>query len=200
MERPILIFDLGGIFVELSGVAQMQEWTRDRLNVDELWSIWFKSHYVKKFEQGRMDEHTFANGIISEYGLPVDSDEFLSHFESWASRLFPGSRRLLNGLKDRYTLASLSNTNRIHWTLLCDNYNLDDCFHHNFPSHETGNIKPDMETFTHVIQALSTDPGQLMFFDDTAANVEQAKKAGINAYQVVGIEQLNRALSDLNLV
>lgn len=200
MKRPTLIFDLGGVFVELTGVAQMLEWTRDHLDVDQLWTIWFTSDYVKRFEKGQMDEITFAQGVIAEYGLPVEIDEFLSHFKSWSCRLFPGSRRLLLSLKATYTLASLSNTNHIHWSNLCDNYNLSDYFHHNFPSHETGHIKPDMESFTHVIGELSTDPGSLFFFDDTAANVEQARKAGIQAYQVVGIDQLNRTLSDLNLV
>lgn len=199
MTRPILIFDLGGVFVELTGVDQMREWTQHRMDVDELWSIWLTSDYVKGFERGQMDEQTFARGIIEEYGLSVESDEFLSHFSSWASRLFPGSRSLLNRLKDSYTLASLSNTNHIHWTLLCNNYNLGDYFHHNFPSHEVGSVKPDMEIFTHVIKELSTDPDQLIFFDDTRANIEQARNAGIQAYQVVGLDHLNQTLSDLNL-
>lgn len=200
MTQPILIFDLGGVFIELTGVDTMHEWTRDRLDINELWDIWFNSEYVKGFETGQMDKRTFARGIIGEYGLPVETEEFLRHFSTWSNQLFPGTRRLLDRLKDTYTLVSLSNTNAIHWENLCDQFNLDRFFHHNFPSHVMGKIKPDLSTFTYVMDQLDARPGEAFFFDDTVANVQNARRAGMNAFHVVGIDHLNRTLSDLSLI
>lgn len=200
MNNPTLIFDLGGVFIELTGVETMMEWTQNRLSVDELWATWIASDHVKLFETGQTNELTFAQGMIKEFDLPVSTDEFLFHFSSWANRLFPGSRKLLTQLKQSYTLVSLSNTNVIHWDNLCDQFDIDRYFHFNFPSHMTGKIKPDLHTFTHVISELSTPPDQLFFFDDNPDNIANAKHAGLNAHQVVGLTGLNEALSRLSLV
>lgn len=200
MDKPALVFDLGGVFVELTGLATMKQWTKGRLSVDQLWTIWFESDYVKQFESGFMDPKTFARGIIHEFGLPVNADEFLVHFSGWSNQLFPGSRHLLKSLKDRYTLASLSNTNSIHWTFLCENLCIDKYFHINFPSHLIGKVKPEIDTFHYVIEQLSIPPEQIYFFDDTVFNVENAKKAGLKAFQVVGLNQLKETLNRLELV
>jgi putative hydrolase of the HAD superfamily len=194
-----LIFDLGGVFVKLTGVEKMMEWTRGRYTVDELWAVWFQSEAVKGFETGAIDAASFAIGIIREYGLPVSIDEFLYHFSSWASEMFPGSRRLLSGLRDTYTLVSLSNTNIMHWDLLCDRYQLDQYFHHNFPSHEIGRIKPEAATFDYVLSQLPSPAHRVIFFDDTPKNIESARSVGIHAVQVQGVDGLTRTLSHLGI-
>lgn len=200
LNMPALIFDLGGVFIELTGVEKMLEWTGNRLTVEELWSIWFSSHAVKDFETGRLDAHTFAVGIIQDYNLPVDPHEFLVHFSSWSNQLYPGSRHLLTHLGVRYTLASLSNTNVIHWQNMCDRFDIDQYFHYNFPSHETGRIKPEINTFFYVIDQLSVPPDQIFFFDDNPDNVDSARQAGMNAFRVVGLSELNQTLSLLDLM
>lgn len=194
-----LIFDLGGVFIKLTGVEKMMEWTMGRFTEEELWAVWFQSEAVKGFETGAIDAHSFAMGIISEYGLSVSVDEFLHHFSSWASEMFPGSRRLLSGLRDRYTLVSLSNTNSMHWDLLCGRYQLDQYFHHNFPSHEIGRIKPETATFDYVLSQLPSPAHRVIFFDDTPKNIESARRVGIHAVQVLGVDNLSRTLSRLGI-
>lgn len=194
-----LIFDLGGVFVKLTGVEKMMEWTNGRFTVDELWAVWFQSDSVKGFETGAIDADSFAMGIIGEYGLSVSVDEFLRHFSSWASEMFPGSRRLLSGLRDKYTLVSLSNTNTMHWDLLCDRYQLDQYFHHNFPSHEIGRIKPEAATFDYVLSQIPSPAHRVIFFDDTPQNIKSARSVGIHAVQVLGVDGLSQTLSRLGI-
>jgi putative hydrolase of the HAD superfamily len=200
MNSPALLFDLGGVFIELTGVSQMLEWTDHRLTIDELWSIWLSSEAVRSFESGRLDARSFARGVIHDYTLDIDIDEFLVHFSSWSNRLFPGSRRLLTALSERYTLASLSNTNAIHWANLCERFGIDRYFHFNFPSHQIGRVKPAIDTFTYVIDQLERPANQIFFFDDHPDNIASAKQAGLNAHQVIGIDDLNQTLSRLSLV
>ncbi|GAB6096324.1 HAD family phosphatase [Desulfatiferula olefinivorans] len=200
MNEPTLIFDLGGVFIELTGVSQMREWTGHRLSVDELWSIWLHSEAVRRFESGLLDPRSFAQGVIDDYALSIDIDVFLDHFSSWSNHLFPGSRRLLSALSERYTLASLSNTNAIHWTNLCERFGIDRYFHHNFPSHQIGRVKPAIDTFTYVIDQLDSPAEQIFFFDDHPDNIASARQAGLNAHQVVGLDDLNRTLSSLSLI
>lgn len=200
MNPPALIFDLGGVFIELTGVSQMLDWTGHRLSVDELWSIWLRSDAVRHFESGQLDARSFAQGVIDDYTLAIGIDEFLIHFSSWSNRLYPGSRRLLASLAQRYTLVSLSNTNAIHWGNLCERFKIDRYFHFNFPSHQIGRVKPAIDTFTYVIDQLDRPASQIFFFDDHPDNIASARQAGLNAHQVVGIDDLRRTLSRLSLV
>ena len=41
----------------------------------------------------------------------------------------------------------MSNTNEIHWARFSSALSLDDSFHHNYPSHLVGKLKPDAEYF-----------------------------------------------------
>ena len=48
----VLLFDVGGVLVQLSGVEVMLEWLDHRISVDELWRRWLQSVPVRKFETG----------------------------------------------------------------------------------------------------------------------------------------------------
>lgn len=195
-----LIFDLGGVFIELTGVSTMLEWTNGRFSVDELWDLWFTSKGVKLFETGQTNSVVFAESIIDEFRLPVNHQEFLLHFSSWSNILFPGTRKLLSSLKNKYTLVSLSNTNHIHWNNICDFFHIDRYFDYNFPSHLTGKLKPDIDTYEFVIQNISTPPDEMIFFDDNRTNIINATNAGITSYQVSGIDQLYSKINELELL
>jgi putative hydrolase of the HAD superfamily len=67
-------------------------------------------------------------------------------------------------------------------------------------SNEIEMVKPDHEVFEHVIRDLSVAPDRIAFFDDTPVNVEAASNAGLNAFEVDGIEQLSARLQQLGLL
>ena len=195
-----LLFDIGGVFVQLTGVSTMIEWTGNQYTVSKLWDLWIHSTSVRLFETGHIEAKQFASMITEEFQLTVDSTEFIEQFSSWSNMLYPGSRRLLSILKEKYTIASLSNTNPIHWGTLCDEIKLDTFFHFNFPSHLTGHIKPAPETFSFVADALDAAPEELLFFDDNAANIKNASLCGLQAFLVEGVDDLQMTLRKLGLI
>jgi putative hydrolase of the HAD superfamily len=67
-------------------------------------------------------------------------------------------------------------------------------------SDELGLVKPDREIFEHVIRDLGVPPSRIAFFDDTAINVEVARDAGMAAYEVDGIVELEARLHQLGLL
>jgi len=79
----VLLFDVGGVLVQLSGVETMLEWLGRRVTADELWRMWLESVPVRKFETGRIDASEFAAGVTSEFGLPVEPRQFLEAFIRW---------------------------------------------------------------------------------------------------------------------
>lgn len=192
-----ILFDLGGVLVELAGVEQMLFWSPGVADTHELWRRWLHSPAVRGFETGATTRDAFAAAIVAEFALPVAAEVFLDAFTYWPRALYPGATALLEELKPRYQLASVSNTNEIHWRRFRDEWSLDGHFHHNFPSFRVGRLKPDAAYFEHVLDVLGTHADNVLFVDDNTINVDAAAKLGIVARKVTGPEGVRAALADV---
>jgi len=157
----VVLFDVGGVLVEPSGVATMLTWMDNRVSAEELWEMWLTSPTVRSFETGKLSAEEFAI---------------------------------------RYRRATLCNTNPIHWSCLTQNKRLMSAFEHHFASHLIGKIKPDEEAFRHVTDALGCEPEEVLFLDDNQLNVLGARTIGMNATQVKGIPEAERALVDFGVI
>jgi putative hydrolase of the HAD superfamily len=190
----VILFDLGGVLIELTGVPTMLAWTRGRFSESQLWDRWLSSPAVREFERGRTTPEDFGGAMVAEFGLPVSTATFLEEFLFWPRRLYPGTRALLRTLAERYTVASLSNISAMHWERVCNEMELAPCFDANFPSFETGYVKPDQEAFLHALESLGSPPERVLFMDDNAANVETARSLGMAAFTVAGLESVKSVL------
>ncbi len=198
-QFDVILFDLGGVLVELSGVPTMHQWSDQQYDDDGLWSMWLHSESVRAFETGVTNASQFAEQIIEEMDLAVEKAEFLDKFTRWPRGLFPGVTELLANLRERHTLACLSNTNELHWPRLMNEMGLDELLDHHFPSHMLGMLKPDLEVFEHVVQSLLCEPASILFLDDNSINVESAREIGMTAHQVRGPEDIKRLIQALDL-
>jgi putative hydrolase of the HAD superfamily len=195
----VILFDLGGVVIELTGVAQMCAWT-GIADDEELWRRWLMSPGVRSFETGRATAEEFAAAMCLEFGLPVGAAEFMAEFALWPSRVFPGAHELLGALASRHRLAALSNNNAVHWERISRDMGLGRYFSASFLSHEIGLLKPDRAVFEHVAEALGAPPGRILFLDDNRLNVEQAASVGMVAHRVAGVEQTAALLLELGLL
>jgi len=194
-----ILFDLGGVMIELAGVERMLEWSPTLGTTEELWRRWLSSPAVRDYETGRTDRVTFADAIVGEFGLPVDAETFLGEFAWWPRSLHPDAGALLAALAPRYRLASLSNTNELHWHRFARDWDLPAMFHHNFPSFMVGKLKPDAEYFEHALDALGIAADRALFVDDNRINVEAARAVGLHARQVPRFEALAPTLAELGI-
>ncbi len=182
----VLMFDLGGVLVELGGVSDMLHLTNDALSADELWRQWLRSPTGRAFESGRMDPSSFAQGMVEEFQLSISPEAFLQRFSNWLGPLSPGALDLLDELSGRYPLACLSNTNALHWTRMADDMELGRRFDYAFPSHRTGRVNPDLDAFLHPLESMGVAAARVLYFDDHPLNVEAAARAGLRAFRVNG--------------
>jgi HAD superfamily hydrolase (TIGR01509 family) len=196
----VILFDLGGVLIELAGVEKMLEWSRDVDTTEELWRRWLHSAAVRRFETGAIGRDEFAAAVIAEFGVPVGPDEFLAAFTWWPRSVFPGAFELLATMRRRYRTASVSNTNEIHWDRFANVWSLHTAFDHNFPSHQVGKLKPDADYFAHVVAAVGTAPERVLFIDDNAINVEAARRLGLHARRVAGVDGARAAFRELGLL
>jgi HAD superfamily hydrolase (TIGR01509 family) len=196
----IVLFDVGGVLVELSGVPTMLAWMGNRVSTEERWKMWLTSPVVRAFETGRSTPEIFADQLIAEMALPVGRDRLLQEFARWTLGLLPGARDLVGRVPRRYTRATLCNSNALHWPRLMRDMQLAEAFDYHFASHLMGKIKPDEEAFYHVTETLNCAAGEILFLDDNELNVEAAKRVGMNAAQVKGVRAAERVLAEAGVL
>jgi glucose-1-phosphatase len=196
----VVLFDVGGVLVQLGGVEPMLTWLGARVSADEFWRMWLQSVPVRRFETGQIEPGEFAAGVISEFGLPVEPQRFLEAFIGWPTGLYPGTLEMLARIPRSYGRAILSNSNALHWPRVLNDMRLGSVFDQCFVSHLTGRIKPDLDAFEDVVDSLGCLAAQVLFLDDNMLNVEAAQAFGIRAVRVKGAAEAQRVLTDLGII
>ena len=199
-EIQVVLFDVGGVLIELRGVPTMLAWLGHRVTLEELFAQWLASPVVRRFETGRATPADFAEQIIREMSLPVGPEEFVANFRSWLVGLYPGALDLVRSVPPRFKRATLCNTSELHWPRLTGEFGLQEVFHHHFASHVTGKIKPDREAYQNVLDTLGCNAASVFFLDDNMPNVEAAREIGMHARQVRGPAEARRALTEAGIL
>ena len=194
----ILLFDAGGVLIELGPPPVDTAWLPADKTLDELWADWLHMDVSRRFESGALTDQEFARELIESLGLQTSVSVFLKKFEAWPLAPFAGTVEWLKQLSSTYETAMLSNTNELHWRRMKDEMGLGDVLHHYFLSHKLGLVKPDADIFEKVLQQLDASAEQVVFFDDNKANIDAALAIGMQARHVVGPEQVRQAVASLN--
>lgn len=182
MRDSILLFDLGGVLVDL---ADPVEAIGLDMTGEEFWSTWLHSPLVKSFETGQLSTAEFVTQFGAELGFD-EAQEFDRALRRWRLPMFSGAEQALQSLTQSHTVALLSNTNEIHWNHVNTQSNVFSEFDKLFLSYETGNAKPTEAAFDDVVRHFDCDPAQIVFFDDSVGNVDAARQKGLRAVQVSG--------------
>jgi HAD superfamily hydrolase (TIGR01509 family) len=199
MPTQVVLFDLGGVLVELGGVDRFGGLIGEA-DENEIWRVWLTSYWVRRFERGHCTREDFAGGMVVEHDLEVAADDFLEQFLNWPQGLIPGALDLIADLAAHVRPACLSNTNELHWHEQIDAHLVQAMFETRFLSHEIGLVKPDREIFEHVVEGLGCDPGEVLFLDDNQLNVDGARSVGLDAHRVAGVEDSRCVLANHGLL
>lgn len=196
----VVLFDIGGVLIELGGMSHILAWTDPHQSVEQLLQTWLASPAVRRFETGGCEASEFATELVREMSVPVSPDDFLAAFAAWPRGPIPGALELVERIPPNYIRATLSNTNALHWARLYDQLHMAGGFHHHFPSHLTGNCKPDAAAFAHVCKALGVHPSEVLFLDDAPVNVEGAQQFGMRAVHIRSLADTEAALKSAGVL
>ena len=199
MKTEAVLFDIGGVLVELTGVAEFGAMI-GQSGREAILQRWMDCPWVQRYESGECETAEFAHGVIEHFALEITPERFLTHFGGWTNRMLPGADALLRGLTGEVTIACLSNTNHTHWTSMRAAFSLHEYFDTYFLSFEIGAVKPDPAIFAHVCNALPCAPGAALFFDDIRGNVDAARAAGLDAHHVSGPGEARAILAGRGLL
>jgi putative hydrolase of the HAD superfamily len=190
----VLLFDLGGVLVEFSGVRDLAALLPGRPSESEVMDRWSRCLHSEQFSLGKLSQREFGERFVQDWSIDLSPENFLREFRSWSRGLFPGAEELLASLRPRFRLAALSNSNELHWERNSIDLGIIDLFEVAISSHQIGMCKPDPAIYFATLDRLGISPDAVMFFDDVSANVDAASALGIHAFQVDGVEGVRARL------
>ncbi len=198
MTKDILLFDLGGVIVPWVGIdelAILTNSTREDVN-----ATLASSEIFHAYERGLCEDDVFLSDIVTLFNLKMPPQDFATIWNSWVWEPYEGIIDALISLRQRYVLATLTNNNALHWAHLNTLMDVEALFDFTFASHLIHAAKPDAESFEIPLKIMATDPTQVMFFDDTRANLEMAQHMGFESYHVDRAKGVMPVLKQLNLI
>ena len=194
-----VLFDLGGVLIELGDVSSLQE-LAVAVGSDDEWHHRLSSSWVRRFERGECSAAEFSAGAVSEWGLEVTPERFLEIFRDWPIGPYPGTAELLAAVQRSVQIGCLSNTNAMHWEHQMSSWPVLQMFDFRFLSFELGMGKPDEAIFQAVADRLPFEKDRILYFDDVGVNSDAAQSFGFRSETVRGLDEVRAKLSEVGFL
>lgn len=190
-----LIFDLGGVIVDLSIDHTLQAFTDlSGFEKEKVKDLYYSIEGFEAYEKGLITDNEFRNLVRDTFSINSSATVIDTSWNAMLRGLPVRKLRLMERLKETYSVYLLSNTNSIHITHVNEimlpgigehGRSLDSYFHKAYYSHIMNKRKPNADIFQQVLQENNLIASQTLFLDDNHDNIEGAKQLGIQTVQVV---------------
>lgn len=197
-EVSALLFDLGGVLLDIDWHRVFLEWSRySPLSSVEIAARFRMDRAYRDHECGRMSAHDYFAYLKQKVEYEGDDRSFVLGWNSIFVGPVNDTVAMLDTLGRRFPLYLLTNTNGTHETQWRTAYaSIIGRFDRVFVSSSMGLRKPDRKAFEHVLGEIGRAAVTVLFFDDTQENVEGARAAGLQAVQVTEPLDITRALAE----
>jgi HAD superfamily hydrolase (TIGR01509 family) len=189
------LLDLGNVVIQVD-FRPFFAWTakHGKYSTAEEYHFYLRSSLFYEFEFGQLPRKEFFRRSKELLGLNSNQDEFEEKF----CAIFPG---LVPGVEDFFQEFSdpvfcLTNTNEIHLEYIQKEYPIMERFAKIYSSYELQKRKPYPGTYREVAKLMECHPQDVIFFDDVAANVEGAIRAGLEAHVFQEFQGLRERLKE----
>jgi glucose-1-phosphatase len=199
MKISAILFDIGGVLIELDGLPSLAKLLDSQQSHDEIYKNWMASPSVIGHETGKLSTDEFALEVVKDLKIDLSPEAFMANFSTWIVGTFPTTFELLDAIPDTMKVAALSNTSAAHWQQV-EATGLTEKLDHLFLSHEIGHLKPDHQAFQATIDGLALPAEEIIFFDDNIDNVKAANAFGLRAHQALNPEQAKQVLNQYQLI
>ncbi len=184
-------FDVGKFLAKLNGWSGVPvETLRDRVYGSDLHSL---------YERGGISSEEFRERVARTTGARVPAEVFEEGFADIFTPL-EDTLALIPGLKGKYRLGLLSNTNECHFRRHIRRVPVFPLFDAVTLSFEVGALKPEAPIYRDALRKLSLPPEACVFIDDIPEYAEGARALGIHGIRYTGHADLLRDLSGLGVV
>ncbi len=187
-----IIFDLGGVILDIDENIVYQELEKMGISTSELTHSKEFMELMSKFDTGIYTAHTFRKKMKAVIGQEKMTDQ---KFDSiWNAMLLDIPRERIEAIekvKKHYRIFLMSNSNVIHYDLYVRDLQLrfgynefDELFDKSYFSFAEHLEKPDPRFFELILDHEGLLPEETLFIDDMEPNIKVAKSLGINTYHI----------------
>lgn len=191
-EYKNLMFDLGGVIMDIcrdNAVKALE--AIGMAKADSLLGVYGQKGVFLQLEKGLITPQQFRDELRKEIDREVTDEQIDEAFTRFLIGIPKERLRQLDMLRARgYRIYLLSNTNALMWhrfilsQFTIDGKTIDDYFDGIVTSFEAHAYKPDAEIFDYVVKTCHITPSETLFFDDSEANCEAARRLGFHAVHV----------------
>lgn len=179
----VIVFDFGGVLFSFDRQRFVRALaSRSHLSAPELYRLLYAQPSVfLDYELGKISTDEFFEGVARLGRLHNVSRGV---FESLYTQHTPVAPVLecIPALALKFRLAVLSNTSELHFKRILMAHPVSQYFQQFILSYELGALKPDRSLYEQAITALHVSPGQILFVDDTPANLLPAELLGMRTH------------------
>jgi HAD superfamily hydrolase (TIGR01493 family) len=190
------LFDLGNTLIKLAYERVLESICADAsISRDELVELLEEPGGYRDMERGAVSFWEFYEFLCDKAGYRGSIRDFHRTWSDFFDGTIGGMEELLERIRERYRVAFLSNSNEVHAEVIprqfASLFRKDDRF---VFSHRFRVAKPDQELFRRALEVIGALPQHVAFVDDLRENVAAARAVGMQAYQFIDAETLERDL------
>lgn len=199
MAISAVLFDVGGVLIELNGLPSIAKLLESDQSLDDIYKYWMAAPSVIGHETGQISSEEFSIEVVKDLNLDISPSAFMENFATWIVGTFPDTFTLLDSIPNHIKVAALSNTSPAHWVEV-EKTGLSDKIEHLFLSHEIGHLKPHPPSFQAAVDGLQLPAEEIIFFDDNMQNVQAANAFGLKAHQALNPTHAKQVLSEYGVI
>jgi putative hydrolase of the HAD superfamily len=186
MTVKALIFDLGNVVIDIDFERIFQKWSfYSGVPIEQMQATFQMDAAYKQHERGEIEGVEYHQHLEQTIEMKLSYEQFCEGWNDIMVAPIDETVRLLESLNDRIPLYALSNANTLHKNFWEKTYHKElSHFEQVFVSSDMGSRKPEPAIYLQALEWIGVDPGNVIFFDDLAVNIEAAKALGMTAVQV----------------
>ncbi|HTO67306.1 MAG TPA: HAD-IA family hydrolase [Bradyrhizobium sp.] len=200
-SADVLLFDLGRVVLDIDFSRAIVIWaSRAGCAPTDILSRFVRDEAYRRHETGQISDADYFATLRASLGIAISDDHFLEGWNAIFTGEMPGIADHLARAANHLPLYAFSNTNGAHVAHFTVAYApLLGHFRQLYLSSTIGVRKPDKAAYDHVVGAIGVPASRILFFDDSAENVEGARACGLQAVHVSSSEDVATALAALGI-
>lgn len=196
-----LLFDLGGVVLEVDFDRAFCCWAAHAaVSSDSLRARFVFDDFYAQHERGEIDAAAYFASLRQSLGISISDAHFLEGWTGIHTHAVPGVHALLEAAAKKYPIYAFTNSNPSHHRVATTRFTRElSVFEEVFVSSDLGLRKPDVHAYEAVANRMGLTCADVVFFDDSPANVAGAERAGMQAVCVRSIDDTRGALRALDV-
>ena len=193
-----IVFDIGNVLLSYQPKKYLETKYQDEKITQRIMEELFLSPYWLKLDEGTMTQEEVLELLEAKY--PKDQKIFAQVFED-LDELLPRIESSFDFVKEMkglgYHLYLLSNLHLKVWEHLSRQQNFQTLFDGYVISSQEKLMKPHQEIYQCLLERYHLKAEETLFLDDVQANIDGAKKVGINGIIFTHIDEVRQKASQL---